>query len=115
MHTRAGTGLYDFGARNGAFAGARFQHPLGIAWHDGRLLLVADSYNGVLRVMDLEAGRVSDLDEGSFVCTDPLCLPAAEPAGVTAGGPERLLMVDTNNHRVVEYRLKHKTYGTWAG
>jgi hypothetical protein len=65
--------------------------------------------------MDLEAGRVSDLDDGSFVCTDPLCLPAAEPAGVTAGGPARLLMVDTNNHRVVEYRLKHKTYGTWAG
>ena len=61
--------------------------------------------------MGLEAGRVSDLDEGSFVCTDPLCLPA----GVTAGGPARLLMVDTNNHRVVEYRLKHKTYGTWAG
>ncbi len=88
MHTLAGTGLYDFGARNGAFTDARFQHPQGIAWHDGRLLPVADSYNGALRVMDLEAMRVSDLDEGSFVCTDPLCLPAAEPAGVTVDGPE---------------------------
>ncbi len=86
VHTLAGTGRYEFGARNGAFADARFQHPLGIAWHEGRLL-VAGSYNGALRVMGLEAMRVSALDEGSFVCTDPLCLPAAEPAGVTVDGP----------------------------
>ncbi len=114
MHTLAGTGLYDFGARNDAFADARFQHPLGIAWHDGRLL-VAGSYNGALRVMDLKAMRVSDLDEGSFVCTDPFCLPAAEPAGVTVDGPERPFMVATNNHRIVECNLKDKTDGTWSG
>ena len=42
VETLVGTGLFDFGHRNGEFAQAQFQHPLGLCWADGKLL-VADS------------------------------------------------------------------------
>ncbi|MEK7244836.1 MAG: thioredoxin-like domain-containing protein, partial [Pseudomonadota bacterium] len=60
--TLVGTGLFDFGHANGAFADAKFQHPLGLAWwKDG--LVVADSYNGRLRFLDLEEQTVADVGE----------------------------------------------------
>ena len=74
---------------------------------------MADSYNGTLRVLDLEDRRVEDLDSGDFLCEDPVCLPAGEPAAVAADGPDRLLLSDTNNHRILEYRPSRKSYRTW--
>lgn len=124
VETLAGTGLFDFGHRDGPLSAARFQHPLGIAWLGpgsarrrardhlpaGGRLVVADSYNGTLRQIDLDTATVRDLEEG-FVCTDPACLPPGEPAGVVAEGPERILVADTNNHRLLVYDLKEKRYG----
>ncbi len=103
VRTLIGTGLFDFGDANGAFAAAQLQHPLGLCWwQDG--LVVADSYNGRLRRLDLFAKTAADVGENSFICDGPLCLPAGEPAGVVAAGPDRLLVADTNNHRIVEVR-----------
>ncbi|RDD62562.1 thioredoxin-like domain-containing protein [Ferruginivarius sediminum] len=113
VHTLVGEGLFEFGAENGPFELARMQHPLGIAVTTGEVL-VADSYNHKARVLDLAARRVRDLDDG-FECMDDLCLPPAEPAGIWADGPDRVLLVDTNNHRVLEYLLTERTYRTWAG
>ena len=110
--TLIGTGLFDFGHVNGGFTGARFQHPLGIAGGDGRLV-VADSYNRALRVLDLKRRRVADLDDG-YVCEDELCLPPGEPAGVALDEDGRIYMVDTNNHRVVAYRPADRAYRTWC-
>ena len=81
---------------------------------EGARILVADSYNAALRVIDLEAREVRDFDGGDFVCQDPVCLPLAEPAGVIADGRMRVLVADTNNHRVLEYDLSAKTYRSWA-
>jgi hypothetical protein len=92
---------------------ARLQHPLGLDVCDGEIL-VADSYNQKARVLDLAAQRVRDLDDG-FTCEDATCVPPAEPAGLRADGPQRVLMVDTNNHRVLEYDLAGRSYRTWAG
>ena len=129
--TLVGTGLFDFGHQNGPFESARFQHALGVAWQPGESvgkaagagvaatpsgggrLLVADSYNGAIRVIDLTDRRVFDLDGGNYTCTDPICIPAAEPAGVIADGSGRAFLVDTNNHRVLEYRATDLTYRTW--
>jgi thiol-disulfide isomerase/thioredoxin len=113
VHTLAGRGLFEFGHVNGACAKALFQHPLGITWCDGELL-VADSYNAAVRRLDLEQQRVSDFDDG-FLCEDALCLPLAQPAGVWADGPDRILVADTNNHRVLEYSVPQRRYRTWAG
>ncbi len=110
VETLVGTGLFAFGHANGPLAEARLQHPLGLAAVDGRLY-VADSYNGGIRVIDLARGQVSDL--GRFDCLDPVCLPPGEPAGVVADGPHRLLVSDTNNHRIVELRLDRRVSRTW--
>lgn len=108
--TLVGAGLFEFGHVNGPFPQARLQHPLGLAWRDGGLV-VADSYNARLRWVDLAQRSVGDLDEG-FLCEDALCLPLAEPAGIAAAGG-RLLVSDTNNHRILEYRLSERAYCTW--
>lgn len=113
VRTLVGEGLFEFGAENGPFELARLQHPLGVAVAAGEVL-VADSYNHKARVLDLAARRVRDLDDG-LECLDEVCVPPAEPAGICTDGPERVLLVDTNNHRVLEYRLTDRTYQTWAG
>jgi hypothetical protein len=83
-----------------------------VAWWEGKLV-VADTYNSALRVIDLEAMTIADLDDG-FLCVDPVCLPMAEPAGVVAAGPTRLLAVDTNNHRIVELDTAARETRTWG-
>ncbi|HLB07423.1 MAG TPA: thioredoxin-like domain-containing protein [Alphaproteobacteria bacterium] len=114
VRTVVGAGLFDFGHVNGALAQARLQHALGLAWLDPSRLIVADSYNNALRLIDLAAGQIGDFDDGSYLCTDPVCLPLGEPAGVWAEGRDRVLLADTNNHRVLEYRGAEKRYRTWA-
>ncbi|MCR9257398.1 MAG: thioredoxin-like domain-containing protein [Alphaproteobacteria bacterium] len=117
VKTLVGAGLFDFGHVNARIDKARFQHPLGVAWWPGvgevGRLLVADSYNNAVRVIDLDRSHVDDLDDG-FSCQDDLCLPLAEPAGLWADGPDRLLVSDSNNHRVLEFDLAARTYRTWA-
>jgi thiol-disulfide isomerase/thioredoxin len=112
VRTLAGSGLFDFGHVNGPLAEARFQHCLGVAGWDGKIL-VADSYNGALRVLDPAGGTVSDLDDACFTCTDPVCLPLAEPAGAVADGVDRILVSDTNNHRILEYLTGASISHTW--
>lgn len=112
--TMIGTGLFDFGHSNGPLQHATLQHPLGLAACNDRLA-IADSYNNVVRIVDLPSDRVEDLDSGQFHCGDAYCLSLAEPAGIAWDGPNRLLVVDTNNHRVVEYDLAGYRYRTWAG
>lgn len=114
VETVVGAGLFDFGHVNGPLRAARLQHALGLAWLDRERLLVADSYNHALRLIDLDAGQVRDFDDGSFVCEDSLCLPLGEPAGVFAWNASRVLVSDTNNHRILEYRIAEKAYRTWA-
>jgi len=111
--TLVGAGLFDFGKNNGTFAAARLQHPLGVAL-DGTHVLVADTYNSRIRSLDLAQRTVSDYDGGRFTCTDPICYPLREPAGIAVAGHDRLLLVDTGNQRIEEYRPSLKTSRTWA-
>jgi len=121
VKTLVGAGLFDFGHVNARIDKARFQHPLGIGWWPGRgevgRLLVADSYNNAVRLIDLDRSHVNDLDDDldtPLTCRDAVCLPLAEPAGLWADGPDRLLVSDTNNHRVLVYDLAAGAYWTWA-
>lgn len=111
--TVVGAGLFDFGRVDGAFDVARLQHPLGVA-ADGDRILVADTYNSRVRTLDLRAKTVSEFDGGKYTCTDPVCLPTREPAGIAVASQDRILLVDTGNHRVEEYRPSTKTSHTWA-
>jgi len=111
--TLVGAGLFDFGKTDGAFDSARLQHPLGVA-ADGDSLLVADTYNSRVRTLDLKRRTVSEFDGGKYTCIDPVCYPTREPAGIAVASSDRILLVDTGNHRVEEYRPSLKTFHTWA-
>jgi hypothetical protein len=105
VRTLVGTGLFDFGLADGVADAARLQHPQGLAWvpaggpgaapgadDDGRLL-VADSYNDVLRWVDPRTRRVETW-VGGF----------SEPGGVTVCGG-MAYVADTNAHRVAVVAL----------
>src|SRR5271156_1270179 len=111
--TLVGAGLFDFGWINGDFHAARLQHPLGVAI-DGDNLLVADTYNSAVRELELSKHEVVDFDGGKFTCMDPVCIPTREPAGIVVDTPDRILLVDTGNHRIDEYQPSAKTYHTWS-
>ncbi|APU24007.1 thiol-disulfide isomerase-like thioredoxin [Actinoalloteichus sp. GBA129-24] len=88
VRTAVGTGLFDFGHRDGPAAQALFQHPLGVtALADGSLA-VADTYNGALRRYDPAADSVSTLVDG-----------LAEPSGAALLDDE-LVVVSSAAHRV---------------
>ena len=92
--TLVGTGLFEFGDRDGAGDGALLQHCEDVAVH-GALLAVADTYNDRLKRVDPytracapwpgEAGLAGSL---------------REPGGVSSDGTT-LLVADTGHHRVV--------------
>jgi len=85
--TLAGGDLFDFGDRDGIGDVARFQHPLGLALHDGQLF-VADAYNGKVKRLDPRTGQVQTVLSG-----------LAEPGGLTFDGG-RLLVADTAHQSV---------------
>lgn len=116
VRTLVGRGLFDFGLADGHLRDARMQHPLGVAvMPDGRLA-VADSYNHAVRLIDEAAGTVETVKLGTLRCEGSACRrPLAEPAGIWANGPDRLLVSDTNNHRVVEVDLKGRRLRPWLG
>jgi len=100
VETLVGSGLFVFGHANGPFSQAELQHPLDIAV-DGERLIVADSYNGRLRVLDLKTRTVTDLGERAFSQPEGRCRPTGEPSGLCVAGPGRYLVADTNNHRLI--------------
>ncbi len=93
--------LFFFGDEAGRGYGRRFQHPLGIAAHAG-CLFVADSYNHKLKTVDPSRGAVRALSGTGRPGTNDGPGNAAsfgEPGGLAALG-DRLLVADTNNHRI---------------
>lgn len=110
VETVVGAGLFDFGCRDGDLPTARLQHCRGLAWWEHGLA-VADTYNSLVRVIDLDRHRVSRLAGGNG---SGGCLSGGEPAGIAAAGPDRLLVSDTNHHRIVEIRPAQRTIRAWA-
>ena len=104
--------LFGFGLVDGKGSAARFQHPLGVALTDGGdALLVADTFNNVIRRIDLKTGEVSrwlgtgKADPGAET---PDGIGFYEPGGISITGGT-LYVADTNHHRVVAVELKSKT------
>jgi sugar lactone lactonase YvrE len=101
IRTIAGGDLFDFGDADGVGDKARFQHPLGVAVHDG-LVYVADTYNHRLRVVDPRTRRVATLaGDGTPGLADGRGRQARfyEPGGLAAARG-RLFVADTNNHAI---------------
>lgn len=96
VHTVVGSGLFDFGFRDGPVDQALFQHPLGVTVLPDGSVAVCDTYNGAVRRVDVAAGEVStlarDLAEPSAAYLDP-----ADP-GV-------LVVVESAAHRLERIAL----------
>ncbi len=90
--TLVGTGLFDFGDRDGVGDEVRLQHPQGLAWVPGAAggrLLVADAYNDALKWLDPVTRVVTTWKRGF-----------AEPGALAVGGA-MVYVADTNAHRIV--------------
>ncbi|MEU6544722.1 NHL domain-containing thioredoxin family protein [Streptomyces sp. NPDC046859] len=93
VRTAVGTGLFDFGHRDGPAGQALLQHPLGVtALADGSVL-VGDTYNDALRRYDPATGEVST------PATD-----LREPTGAVAVGGD-VVVVESGRHRLTRLRL----------
>jgi thiol-disulfide isomerase/thioredoxin len=91
VHTAVGTGLFDFGLRDGAGEQALLQHPLGVTVLPDGSVAVCDTYNGAVR--RYAEGRLSTLATG-----------LAEPSGAVVDG-EHLLVVESAAHRLTRVPL----------
>jgi hypothetical protein len=115
VETIVGTGLFDFGDVDGPQETALFEHPQGIAYHDGALY-VADTYNHKIREIDLASGEVRTVaGVGSEGNIDSDTGPARlnEPGGIAAGAGV-LYVADTNNNSVRTVDPIRETVSTLA-
>ncbi len=87
--TAVGTGLFDFGHRDGPADQALLQHPLGVCLLPDGAVGVLDTYNGAVRRYDPATGAVSTLATG-----------VAEPSGAV-GVDGALVVVASAEHRLV--------------
>jgi DNA-binding beta-propeller fold protein YncE len=113
--TIAGGDLFDFGDRDGRGTDARFQHPLAVTVHEGRVF-IADTYNHKIKVLDRSTGKVStfagsgtpgladgDGDRAQF----------HEPGGLSIADG-RIFVADTNNHAIRTIDIASRRVSTLA-
>ncbi|MEJ8636196.1 NHL domain-containing thioredoxin family protein [Streptomyces sp. MS2.AVA.5] len=93
VHTAVGTGLFDFGHRDGPADQALLQHPLGVTALPDGSVAVSDTYNHALRRYDPVSGEVSTL------ATD-----LREPSGAVLVGDD-IVVVESARHRLTRLRL----------
>ncbi len=111
VETLAGGDLFKFGDKTGKGDGARFQHPLGIE-SLGDKLLVADTYNHRIKMLDPKTREVGDfLGTGSRGQADGKDPSFYEPGGISVADG-KLFIADTNNHAIRVADLKTRTVST---
>ncbi|MEV7616721.1 NHL domain-containing thioredoxin family protein [Streptomyces sp. NPDC089799] len=93
VHTAVGTGLFDFGHRDGDAAQALLQHPLGVTALPDGSVAVCDTYNHALRRFDPATGQVSTL------ATD------LREAGDAVLDGDDIVVVESARHRLTRLRL----------
>ncbi|MFJ8675394.1 NHL domain-containing thioredoxin family protein [Streptomyces sp. NPDC093589] len=93
VHTAVGTGLFDFGHRDGGAEQALLQHPLGVTALPDGSVAVADTYNHALRRYDPATGEVTTL------ATD-----LREPSAAVLADDD-IVVVESARHRLTRLRL----------
>ncbi len=102
--TLVGTGLFDFGDRDGPFERALLQHPLGIATDAQGAVWVADTYNHRIRRLDVATRTVrSVIGDGTAGRGTGAAATSRlhEPSGIAVDDRGWLWIADTNNHRIL--------------
>jgi thiol-disulfide isomerase/thioredoxin len=99
VETHVGTGLFDFGHRDGDAADALLQHPLGVTELPDGSVAVSDTYNGAVRRFDPVTGQVSTLAQGLAEPSDAVVEHDPET------GEVRLVVVESAAHRLTRVSL----------
>ncbi|MEN8175327.1 MAG: alkyl hydroperoxide reductase, partial [Pseudomonadota bacterium] len=102
VETVVGTGLFDFGDRDGGFGKAQLQHPAGILALESGNILVADTYNHKIKRIDPERREITTvLDTLSRAAgAESGQVALNEPSGLAKLG-SAVLIADTNNDRLL--------------
>ena len=96
IKTLVGTGLFDFGLKDGKYPEAKLQHPQGLSVSNDKIY-IADTYNNVVRLYDIKTGMLSTLSlEDSKL---------NEPGDAFVVG-EQIYVMDTNNNGLLVLDLK---------
>ncbi|TDE01633.1 NHL domain-containing thioredoxin family protein [Jiangella asiatica] len=93
VETAVGTGLFDFGFRDGPAGQALLQHPLGVTALPDGSVAVSDTYNNAVRRYDPATGEVITLVTG-----------VREPSGAVVDGAY-LVVVESAAHRLTRVPL----------
>lgn len=93
VHTLVGHGLFDFGDLDGAAEVAQLQHAVGLTVVDSNLY-IADTYNGKVKVLDLEKKRVRTVIGGLDEPNDVKFINGF------------LWVTDTNHHQLLKVNLE---------
>ena len=110
VRTLVGRGLFEFGDVDGHGNQVRLQHPLGVAYRGGKLL-IADTYNSKIKVLDpSKRDCFAFAGEPGGWLSYPLL---NEPGGLSVAG-DRLYVADTNGHRIQIIDLNTKAIRTLA-
>ncbi|MER5758996.1 NHL domain-containing thioredoxin family protein [Streptomyces sp. NPDC002082] len=106
IRTAVGSGLFDFGHRDGDAAQALLQHPLGVTALPDGSVAVCDTYNHALRRYDPATDQLTtlatDLREPSdavLVCDDIVVVESARHRLTRLRLPEEAVRVDAVAHR----------------
>jgi thiol-disulfide isomerase/thioredoxin len=93
VRTLVGSGLFDFGDEDGTAQKAVLQHPVSVFYTENEVY-IADTYNGKIKILDLEKNRVKTIISG-----------LNEPNDILLIG-NYLYISDTNNHQILRVNIK---------
>ncbi|MGN6754690.1 MAG: redoxin domain-containing protein [Intrasporangium sp.] len=99
VESHVGTGLFDFGHRDGPADQALLQHPLGVTELPDGSVAISDTYNGAIRRYDPPTGQVTTLAQGLAEPSDAVVETDPET------GQTRLVVVESAAHRLVRVPL----------
>lgn len=114
VRTVVGKGLFDFGDVDGVGQEVRLQHPLGVAYADGKLF-VADTYNNKIKSIALPMLRANTVaGSGQVGCRDGAASEARfnQPGGLSHAEGS-LYVADTNNHAIRSVDLQTGAVSAW--
>ena len=90
--------LFTFGDVDGRGPSVRLQHPLGLAFYEGRLY-VADTYNNKIKAIDPATGETRTLAGSGAAGRSDDPPTFNEPGGIAAAAG-KLYVADTDNHLI---------------